>query len=49
MHHFGFALGYAAHIFCTTDAKYVMFCIGWRKSLKDSMTPGNKHLKVPEC
>ena len=39
-HHFGFMcmliLGYAVHIFSATDAKYVMFCIGWCKSLKGS-------------
>ena len=26
-------------IFHITDAKYVMFRVGWRKSLKGSMTP----------
>ena len=43
LHHFGFVcmliLGYALHIFHTTDAKYAMFCIGWCKSLKGSLTP----------
>ena len=34
------ALGYAVQIFCTTDAKYVMFHIGRCKSVKDSATPG---------
>ena len=29
----------AACIFHTTDMKYVMFCAGWRKSLKGSETP----------
>ena len=27
-------------IFCITDAKYIMFHIGWCKSLKGSATPG---------
>ena len=43
LHHFDFVyvliLGYAVHIFCATDAKYVMFCVGWHKSLKGSATP----------
>ena len=38
LHHFGFVsvliLGYAACTFHTTDAKYLMFHIGWCKSLK---------------
>ena len=37
---FCFFLGYAVHIFHTTDAKYVTFRIGWCKSLKGSATPG---------
>ena len=32
-------LGYAVQNFCTTDAKYVMFRIGWHKPLKSSATP----------
>ena len=39
LHHFGFVscaliLGYAVRIFCATDAKYVMFCVGWQIFLK---------------
>jgi len=33
-------LGYAVCIFCTTDAKYVMFYVGWCKSVKDGATTG---------
>ena len=32
-------LEYAVHIFHTTDAKYVMFRVGWCKILKNSVTP----------
>ena len=47
LHHFGFVcvliLGYAVCIFhatyLVTDAKYVMFHVGWRKSLKGNTTP----------
>ena len=44
LHHFGFVcvliLGYPVRILRANDAKYVMFHVGWRKSLKGSMTPG---------
>ena len=33
-------LGYAVHIFCTTDTKYVMFHVSCRRWLKGSMTSG---------
>ena len=32
-------LDYAVHTFSTTGTKYIMFRVGWRKSLKASMTP----------
>lgn len=42
-HHFYFVcmlnLGYTVHMFHITDAKYVMFCVGWSKPLKGSVTP----------
>ena len=34
--------GYAVHIFHAIDAKYVMFHVGWHKSLEGSATPGNR-------
>ena len=34
LHHFGFVR--SVHIFRTTDAKYVTFCVSWCKSVKDS-------------
>ena len=44
---FGFVcaliLGYAAFIFHTSDAKYLMFCVGWCRSLKSSATPALTH------
>ena len=33
------ALDYAVRILHTTDTEYVILCVGWRKSLKDSATP----------
>ena len=43
LHHFGFVCvliwGYPVRIFRAIDAKYVMFCISWHKSLKGSATP----------
>ena len=48
LHHFGFVyvliLGYAVHIFHANDAKYILFCIGWRKSLIGSATPEAPHI-----
>ena len=46
LHHFGFVMCvnsrlYNVCIFRAINAKYVMFCIGWCKSLKDSATPNN--------
>ena len=46
LHHFGFyvlILGYAVCIFCAIDAKYIMFYVGWCKSLKGSATPVSVH------
>ena len=43
LHHFGFVcvliLGYPVRIFHATDTKYIMFYVGWRKSLKGIVTP----------
>ena len=39
LHHFGFVRsGLSVRTFRTTDAKYVIFRVGWCKSLKDSTT-----------
>ena len=42
LHHFGFVIcinsRYTVRIFCAIDAKYVMFHVGWCKSLKGSAT-----------
>ena len=35
--------GYAVRIFCTINAKYVTFRVGWRKSLEGSANPDNSH------
>ena len=46
LYHFGFVMCLNSrlyrHIFHATDAKYVMFRVGWRKSLKGSTTPDSK-------
>ena len=48
LQHFSFVcaliLGYYVHIFCITDARYVMFRVCWHKSLKGSVNP--EHLSV---
>ena len=45
LHHFGFVcvliLAYSVCIFRAIDAKYVMFRVGWCKSLKGGVTPEN--------